>query len=318
MIIVKLMGGLGNQLQQYALYRHVEECGLEAALDTGWFDPQNQASMLAPRKIEINRFPGIRYKVATDKDIELLLGSNSFLGKCKRRFIKDSVKKFSEDVRPYADELYNGLFVEQNLKDLYIEGYFSNEYYYSDILPILRSELEFPIEEAGQPTKIAELSQKMLNGDSISVHLRRGDYLDSANTEGFGNICTDEYYVSALNRAIAEAIDPKVYVFSDDLEFTADYFNKMSKVTVKPFTVWPVDINKGEDNFFDIYLMSCCKTVITANSTFSFWGGRLNSREDKVLIRPTIHHNKQTFEYENMKKWWKDWIFVSPEGEVFE
>ena len=317
MIIVRLMGGLGNQLQQYALYRHIEECGLEAALDTNWFDSENQKSVLAIREIEIDKFPKIRYKKAIQSEIDKLTGGSSVLGKIKRRFFKDSIHVCNEDSRIFVDSLYSGLFVNRSIKDLYIEGYFANEFYYTDVLPILREELSFPIEESRNCGKLSELASAMSSGDSISIHLRRGDYLDSVNFDGFKDICTDEYYSSALGLALENANAPVVYIFSDDPEYAREYVSKLSSMVDRTFEAVVVDINRGEDSFFDMYLMSCCRINIVANSTFSFWGARLNSHEDKIMIRPTIHHNKQIFEYENMKKWWKNWVFVSPKGEVF-
>ena len=100
--------------------------------------------------------------------------------------------------------------------------------------------------------------------------------------------------------------DCHFFLFSDDSAYAAE------KYTGSEYTV--VDINHGRDSYYDIYLMSLCRHNICANSTFSFWGARLNDHEDKIMIRPTIHKNSQVFEKEEMERLWESWRFVSPQG----
>ena len=77
-----------------------------------------------------------------------------------------------------------------------------------------------------------------------------------------------------------------------------------------------VDINRGKDSFYDMWLMSRCRHNICANSTFSFWGARLNQYEGKIVMRPTIHRNNQVFEPERMHGLWKGWVFVDNRGNI--
>jgi hypothetical protein len=78
-----------------------------------------------------------------------------------------------------------------------------------------------------------------------------------------------------------------------------------------------VDWNRGENSFYDMMLMSHCRHNICANSTFSFWGARLNPYPDKVMIRPSIHKNTQVCIPEEMHGLWKGWTLISPEGMVY-
>ena len=96
------------------------------------------------------------------------------------------------------------------------------------------------------------------------------------------------------------------YLFSDDISYVS------KKYQGEEYTI--VDINHGKDSFYDMWLMSQCKHNICANSTFSFWGARLNGNDDKIVIRPTIHKNSQTFVKKEMEELWKGWRFVSPLG----
>ena len=78
-----------------------------------------------------------------------------------------------------------------------------------------------------------------------------------------------------------------------------------------------VDINHGKDSFYDMYLMSCCKHNICANSTFSFWGARLNQNPDKQVVRPLKQKNCDWYVPETMKQLWKDWILIDEKGKIW-
>lgn len=297
MIIVQVAGGLGNQLQQYALYRKFVRSGKEARLDISWFSKEKQGEVLAERELELSYFDRLVYEVCTPDERAELIGSEGITGKIKRKFLPGSIKWFHES-KMYHPELLN-------FENMYISGYFACEKYYSDILYDLREKIQFPV--SSNPLNI-EIAEEMRYSQSVSVHVRRGDYLDPENTAMFGNICTDLYYETAI-RLMKEMI-PGVhfYLFSDDIPYVSSKF-KGAEYTV-------VDINHGKDSFYDMWLMSNCKHNICANSTFSFWGARLNGNDDKIMVRPTIHKNSQVFVKEEMKELWKGWRFISPLGKV--
>lgn len=143
---------------------------------------------------------------------------------------------------------------------------------------------------------------------SVSVHIRRGDYLKQENAAMFGGICTDAYYEAAIQKIKEEEPQAHFYLFSDDILYAKQRY-KGAEYTV-------VDINHGKDSFYDMWLMSLCRHNICANSTFSFWGARLNGNEDKIMIRPTIHKNSQTFVKAEMEELWMGWKFISPLGKL--
>ena len=152
------------------------------------------------------------------------------------------------------------------------------------------------------------MADRMRNENSVSVHVRRGDYLNPENVTMFGNICTDAYYQNAIEFVKRIIPDAHFYFFSDDVSYVKKRFSG------DDYTI--VDINHGRDSFYDMWLMSNCKHNICANSTFSFWGARLNSNENKIMIRPTIQKNSQVFVKEEMENLWQEWKFVSPEGKL--
>lgn len=305
MIIVRIMGGLGNQLQQYAVYRKFKSLGVDTKVDISWFSKENQENMKAKRELELNYLNGIEYEVATEDEIAKLIGKDSFSGKLRRKLLPFTINRFDESMM-YHPELLK-------MQSAYISGYFACEKYYADILPALRSEIMFPIgmEKAEVFHKIAADMDEV---QSVALHLRRGDYLDAENQAMFGGICTEEYYDGAIRHIMEKIEKPVFFIFSDDSEYAEEYREKMEKkYGVKAHLL---DVNKGKDSFLDIYLMSKCKHCITANSTFSFWGARLNDYEDKITIRPTKHKNSQNFVREEMMNLWKGWTFVDPNGTV--
>ena len=77
-----------------------------------------------------------------------------------------------------------------------------------------------------------------------------------------------------------------------------------------------VDWNKGEDSFYDMELMSCCRHNICANSTFSFWGARLNRTPDKIVIRPAKHKNSQEIEPQLLHELWDNWVIIDGDGRI--
>ena len=302
MIIVQLMGGLGNQLQQYALYRKFVRMGREARLDLSWFtdkavQEKSKNDKVTERKLELTLFDRLVFEVCTKEEKAELIGPEGIPGKLRRKFLPGTVHWFKEN-QIYHPELLT-------FDNMYLSGYFACEKYYADILYDLREKIQFP--ESSNPLN-RQLAQEMRECTSVSMHIRRGDYLNEENKAMFGNICTDAYYDKAVEMIKAEEKDVHFYLFSDDVPYVKQ------KYRGEEYTI--VDINHGRDSFYDMWLMSNCKHNICANSTFSFWGARLNGNEGKIMIRPTIHKNTQTFDKKEMEELWQGWRFISPEGKI--
>lgn len=302
MIIIQVAGGLGNQLQQYALYRKFLRLGKEARLDFSWFTDEKiqekqKANEVTDRNLELEYFDRLIYETCTKKEKEVLIGSEGLMGKLRRKILPSTIHWFHES-KMYHPEIFS-------FENMYLSGYFACEKYYGDILHDLREAIQFPINE-NSPNRSA--AQEMKTRNSVSVHIRRGDYLKPENKALFGNICTDAYYSSAIKTIKEKVPDAHFYLFSDDSSYL------QQKYRGEEYTV--VDINHGRDSFYDMWLMSNCKHNICANSTFSFWGARLNGNKNKIMIRPTIHKNTQKFDKEEMEDLWPGWQFVSPQGEL--
>lgn len=301
MIIIQVAGGLGNQLQQYALYRKFLHMGVEAKLDISWFEnkatEQNiKEGSVTERELELDYFDRPEYETCTREEKEQLIGKQGLSGKLRRKLLPFTVHWFHESKMYHSEVL--------TFDNMYLSGYFACEKYYADILPDLREKIRFP---KSQNPLNNQMASEMQNCQSVSVHIRRGDYLQPENAAMFGNICTDAYYEKAIEIIRRQVAGAHFYIFSDDVSYA------QGKYTGDEYTI--VDINHGKDSFYDMWLMSRCKHNICANSTFSFWGARLNDNEDKIMIRPTIHKNSQVFVKEEMQELWSEWRFVSPQGE---
>ena len=121
-----------------------------------------------------------------------------------------------------------------------------------------------------------ELLQQIEASNSISIHVRRGDYLNPDIVQYFGNICTIEYYRKALEIIREKHGEARFFIFSDDIKWAKE------NLPLSGDNVF-VDWNKGDDSIYDMFLMSRCQHNIIANSTFSFWAARLNINDNTVI-----------------------------------
>lgn len=298
MIIIQVAGGLGNQMQQYALYRKFLSLGKEAKLDISWFTEGNrQDRVYAKRELELDYFDHLPYEACTKEEKEALIGNGSLISKVKGKLFPATKKIFQES------DMYHPEILD--FEDKYICGYFACEKYYGDIMDSLRDTIRFPVSENSENLKLAE---QMGQEESVSMHIRRGDYLDPENAAMFGNICTEAYYQEAIREMKRIYPSARFYIFSDDAAYAREtYAGEEYRV---------VDINKGRDSFYDIWLMSNCKHNICANSTFSFWGARLNGNKEKVIMRPSIHKNTQKFVPQQMHELWSGWVLIDNKGNI--
>lgn len=297
MILIHVMGGLGNQLYQYALYEKLKTLGKEVKLDTYAYYSGNDNEK-EWRPLELDRFPNINYAAATASDRELFLdNSASFVSRIRRKLFGRKDRTVME-VSPYMPEIYD-------MDNVYLYGYWNCERYYEDIIPMLWEKLQFPL---SSDMRNQAILQQIENENSVSLHVRRTDYLKVADGARYMGICTGAYYKSAMSY-IEQRIDrPVYYIFSDDPEYVKEHYRGIN--------MHVIDWNGERNSIFDLQIMSKCKHNICANSTFSMWGARLNQNTDKIMIRPLHHDNYETTTTEQIQKNWKNWILVDQNGHV--
>ena len=245
MIIVKLQGGLGNQMFQYAAGRAVSKrLNSELLLDPKWFKestnrslwlsglniPQEIISADPPKKIKLSHF---------------------------------------QESAPGFDPTF------LTLKDnFYLDGYFQSYKYFSDIEATIRK--EFTLKDTSKEV-IKNWERTITGQTSVSLHIRRGDYLWKKHLSILG-LLPLEYYENAIKEITGHLKTFKIFVFSDDIAWTKENLKSATPVDF----VSSAQLSPAEET----YLISRCEHHIIANSSFSWWGAWLSSNLNKIVIAP--------------------------------
>ncbi len=271
MIIVKLLGGLGNQMFQYAL-------GKSLALRNNtklFLDEKDLLDHSQPhvnRDFELSVF-SLSPRFAKEKDKKEFFHIPQGRWESWKYTLKHKWSHY-ESIKEY-----NFGFDETVLSKrghLYLDGYWQSEKYFGQHATIIRQEFAFTSPLASENKN---LLSRMQEENSVSIHIRRGDYVNRPETHEFHGICSMAYYRAALDLLQSKTSNLTYYVFSDEPEWVNEnFFKDISYVTIAH--------NKGDKSFEDMRLMSHCKHHIIANSSFSWWGAWLNSTPDKIVIAP--------------------------------
>ena len=249
---------------QYALGRHLTELGKNIKYDLSYFESHPE------HYFGLERF-GLQLPKAKRNDVLCFLED--------RHRIIDRLRRKLFGRRPYVfSEINESIYIFRpevfEFSKGFINGYWQSEKYFADIAEIINGEFTFPISTDSRNNILAEEMQKCT---SVSIHVRRGDYLG-----GFP-VLDEAYYSPAMQYFQKKFNDVHFYVFSNDIPWCKDHFNS-SRLTF-------VDWNTGDDSIFDMWLMTQCKHNIIANSSFSWWGAWLNQHSNKEVIAPSIWFN---------------------------
>ena len=281
MIIIRFMGGLGNQLFQYALYKKFCVLGREVYADVEYIEnakknykTKSRQDMAANVKNGLINL-GISVKrVPKKSNIFKLNGSRRHLTGLVSRYITKNVFYICES------ELEGGKIFHPEIFDItngYLDGYWQNEKYFKDIRQMICEDIKFnPLTDK----KNVEILKRIKESNSVSVHVRRGDYLDPGISHTYGGICTEDYYNKAIEYFLEKDNDSFFFFFSNDMEWTKKTFASNLK------NAFFIDWNSGFNDYYDMLLMSQCKNNIVANSSFSWWGAWLNANPNKKVIAP--------------------------------
>lgn len=268
MIIVQLLGGLGNQMFQYALGRRLSiDRQVPLKLDVSGFETYTL------RQYYLDHF-NIHAEIATPGDI-LRFRSYRIDQRVKRR-----IERLT---RPYYDrsivnEQTPG-FDSRILRvggDVCLDGYWQNEQYFDTIQAHIRE--EFTLKAPPSAANLAMLRQ-IESTQSVSLHIRRGDYASNPLTNQYHGLLPLTYYQEAAAKISDRVSDPHFFVFSDDPGWAHDHLRL-------DFPVIIVDVNGPAQGHEDLRLMSACQRHIIANSSFSWWGAWLSSSPRKLVYAP--------------------------------
>lgn len=269
MIVVQLIGGLGNQMFQYAFGRAIsEKYASKLLVDLSIIDHYENHN-----GYELGRVFNLPIKVISKEELKKSFGvlSNLYVQKIAKKLNIFPIKKMI--IEPsYA---YTGN-IKPREKECLFFGYWQSYKYFSSIEQVIRDDFRFlPNVDRVNSKLIEECS----NTESVSIHVRRGDYVKNVKTNKFHGTCSISYYEDAIKYIKHSCKNPLFYVFSDDIEWARRH------LPLKPDAIF-VSHNEGRNSFEDMRLMSLCKHNIIANSSFSWWGAWLNSNPEKCVIAP--------------------------------
>ena len=260
MIIIKIKGGLGNQLFQYAIAKAFSlETKRKFKLDISIFE-----------WYKLHNYGLHHFNIQP----EFYTPESKWKMKLKKLFNK--VVFYNEDHHQFN---YN-----PNLKDtksdyLFLEGYYQSQKYFIKYEKEIRNDFQIITPLKKQTSDMVAYMQSV---NAVSIHFRRGDYVGNAVHE------TDktEYYKEAMKIIESKVENPVYFLFSDDIPWVKENFTTN-------FETHYVDFNDAATNFEDIKLMSSCKHNIMANSSFSWWGAWLNPNPNKIVIAPKLWFNDE-------------------------
>lgn len=323
MVIIQLAGGLGNQMFQYALYLQLKSLGREVKIDdvSGFAEDTQRIPALAPF--------GITYERPTGEELQKMLDSSMLPWHRVRR------KLFGRHKKSYFEE--GKLFIPEVLTwdDIYLEGYWQTEKYFQPVeeqvrevydtdrlAAYLRQAGVLSVGESGNAERqrggrsgngrerksLRQYLQEIDNECSVSVHVRRGDYLTPENQKLYGGICTDAYYIEGIRQMRERYPGCQFFLFTNDRawaerqlgsdraetkrqtaegqdgsEGTVDCARRMFSTADITWIDLP---GTGDHDYAEFLLMSRCKHHILANSSFSWWASYLNKNPEKTVLAP--------------------------------
>ncbi len=254
MKICILSGGLGNQMFEYAFFLACKHRGIRIVLNRDLYEKNQMHNGYLLEDV---------FGVQNDE-----VTNSSKLSVLVTRI----VRRYHPFKLVYTDKPLTYCEDAFQTRRLFYDACFIHPNYFEGIEEQIRQSFVFKKVDLNN----VNLGNKMLCENSVSIHIRRGDFLDNP----IYGVCDETYYINAIEYIKNRIEEPNFYIFSDDQEWSAKFMQKLG-LRGKCITH-----NKGKDSYKDMYLMTCCRHNIIANSTFSWWGAWLNNYEDKIVIAP--------------------------------
>lgn len=292
MLIIKIWGGLGNQLFQYAFgYALAKEKNMQLLLDTTFNDNYDKRKELIKRPQKLSKF-NIDYEtISQDKlPFAVKLLSNKYINKLIRCFpsfcipIGGGFKYIKEIKRVYYSHIW-----ELDFENLYADGYWQTQEYFNKYADEIKKQFKVNYEYSQE---VKELMEQIQGCNSVAVHIRRTDYVEIAKHDKKRAYADLDFYTRAMDYANKKLENPVYYFFSDDMAWVKDNFKDKS---YKYITLKTPDADIDE-----MMCMAACRNSIIAASTFSWWGAWLKENKDGLIISPKGYFNN----YDLIPKEW--------------
>ena len=271
MIISNIIGGLGNQMFQYAMARALSlERNESLYLDIAGFNGYG-----LHHGFELSQVFVCPVQIATKTEIQNILGWQTLSG-FRRILAHSSLKLFSRNSLVFEPHYHYWHEINHVSKACYLSGYWQSERYFQAHAAIIRADFTF---KSPLINNNAVLAEQISQVNAVSLHVRRGDYINNPKTTGTHGVCSLDYYRAAIELIVEQVQQPYIYIFSDDIAWVKDNL----KIDL-PHQF--VNHNGGLESYNDMHLMSLCQHHIIANSSFSWWGAWLNVSPNKIVIAP--------------------------------
>lgn len=271
MIITNLIGGLGNQLFQFAAgYAAARRAGTELRVCLDMFEGYR-----LHQGFELSRVFLVDPAQASAAEMRACLGPwrHPLARRILGRLVKGQWRGGRVIVQPEPPSWPD---LSTTGSDTYIQGYWQSERFFSSFAEDLRGILKF---RSPPSAYNAALIERMQTCASVSMHVRRGDYASPKNSRIYAQ-CTADYYRRAMDHMLIREPEARFFVFTDDPAWARSLFDERASV------VEFIDHNRGAESYNDMRLMVHCRHNIVANSTFSWWGAWLGEHPGKTVIAP--------------------------------
>lgn len=266
MIYVKISGGLGNQLFQYAFGQYT--AGILNTEVKYFSQTQIENKNFTKRELDIQKF-GLPINFEDNFEESIYFKFNKSLRKIERKLIQ----KFPNFNKKHKIQSVNIHSLDDDLRDnCYYDGYWQHQEYPNYISSLLKEKIKLSIDSQN---KLNDLIFQIENTNSVSIHIRRGDYMNIAANAKIFHICDMDYYNRAIQLIENKVDNPVFFIFTEDKEWAKQNFKGNN-----------FNFIEGNSAIEDMLLMSKCKNQIIANSTFSWWAAWLNNNESKIVIAP--------------------------------
>ncbi|MDE6603998.1 MAG: alpha-1,2-fucosyltransferase [Lachnospiraceae bacterium] len=284
-IMVYFLGGLGNQMFQYALAKNYLRQGKHviANIET-YLTPGNREFVLC------DVFNNIALNFGGDIQKNRIIEKNSKIDAGYKNF-----RIHVEDIRENRDKTVNMALL--NITSGILCGYYQNYYFVQQVANELRKDFTF---NTNNDEKLVEVKKRIQEVNCVGVHIRRGDYVTKEVQPIYGGICTQQYYDRAI-KIMKDKLGACTFCFfSNDMGWVKECFKIPDAIFIES------NMFENYQDWYDMYLMSCCKHNIIANSSFSWWGAWLNQNDNKIVIAPKRWINL----YEQTDICAPDWILI--------
>ena len=260
MIVIRLKGGLGNQMFQYALGRRLALERKEALwLDLSLFEDRTYASA---RDYRLDAFHICAPHLITQSRLSLL----------------DRLSLFLVRPTPVPEKAYHALQALPPGRSLCFEGYWQREEYFAPVTEAIRKEFQLKMPLSPERLEIAA----QFDASAVSIHVRRGDYVMAPEFTAYFGTCTAGWYGAAIATICDRVENPHFFVFSDDPDWAR------ANLPLGDLPVQFIGPRPDKRDAEDLHLMSRCAHHIIANSSFSWWAAWLNPSPVKIVVAPKV------------------------------